>query len=451
MKRVPMRVLMMVLLTGVVSIISEFILAQVRGDIVQKHQQIIKECWEAQKGISDIRETLYKHQSLLANSVMDAEENQEYYVQEEKEVRENLSEMIKKLEKRMRGNKREQLYHKVYSNYCGYQGNADTILQFCAEGSRDMAVYYNNTTLKEFLTEIDENLDKLSVYTETYIEEQQKEMADAIELAVIVERVCMIVVIGIIFVCSIYCVKITRGLDQYKEELEKEIVKKNEVIQKRNEKMIHLQEGIIIGMANLIESRDGDTGEHVKRTSAYVRLIAEAARERGVYAEELTQTYIDCLVKAAPLHDVGKIAIPDQILNKPGKLTEAEFEAIKRHSLKGGRIIREIFEPIIEDEQYLKIAVDVASFHHEKWDGSGYMKHLKGQEIPLSARIMAIADVFDALVSQRCYKEALSVDEAFEIITESSGSHFDPKLVKVFLEIRPQIEEILEQEKNRGT
>ena len=191
-----------------------------------------------------------------------------------------------------------------------------------------------------------------------------------------------------------------------------------------------------------MENRDFDTGEHVRRTSAYVELIAKKAQKEGFYKNILTDNFINLLEKAAPMHDIGKIVIPDSILKKPGKLTSEEFEEIKRHTTEGGRIVHEVLGEN-EEPEYVNIASDVATFHHEKWDGSGYPYHKKGEDIPLSARIMAIADVYDALVSPRCYKLPMSPEEAFKIISESSGSHFDPILAELFLALRKPVEEVM--------
>ena len=199
-----------------------------------------------------------------------------------------------------------------------------------------------------------------------------------------------------------------------------------------------MQIQIISGLANLIESRDTETGEHVARTSAYVKVIAENAKRDGVYSNVLTDHYISLLTTLAPMHDVGKILVSDKILRKPGKLTEEEFEQIKLHTKYGDKVVRQVLSDIT-DEEYLSFASDIASYHHEKWDGKGYPKGLKGEEIPLSARIMAIADVFDALVSKRCYKEPMPIDDAFKTIEEEAGTHFDPKLVQVFLNAKEDV------------
>ena len=200
----------------------------------------------------------------------------------------------------------------------------------------------------------------------------------------------------------------------------------------KERKISSMQVHIISGLANLIESRDTETGEHVARTSAYVKALAEKCREEGVYSSIIDDHYITLLYTLAPMHDVGKILVSDKILRKPGRLTQEEFEEIKKHAALGGKVVRQILSEIT-DEEYLSFASDIATYHHEKWNGMGYPMGLKGKEIPLCARIMAIADVFDALVSKRCYKDAMTMDEAFQTIEEESGTHFDPLLVEVFL------------------
>ena len=202
---------------------------------------------------------------------------------------------------------------------------------------------------------------------------------------------------------------------------------------RNQKKMSAMQDHIIFGMANLIENRDMETGGHITRTSDYVKKLAEFARSDGIYADALDDHFISMLFTLAPMHDIGKIVIPDKILKKPGKLTEQEYEQMKDHAAAGGAMVREVLRGIAEEE-YLSFASDIATYHHERWDGTGYPNGLKGEDIPLPARIMAIADVFDALISQRCYKRAMSPETAFCIIKEESGTHFDPKLAKVFLD-----------------
>lgn len=199
---------------------------------------------------------------------------------------------------------------------------------------------------------------------------------------------------------------------------------------------------MVMGFATLIESRDSSTGGHVKRTTQYVKLLAEELKNRGYYAEILTKDYMKNLLKAAPMHDVGKIAVPDAILQKPGKLTQEEFDLMKLHAEKGGEIIQESFSRM-GNEEFLEMACEIARHHHEKWNGKGYPDGLKRKEIPLCARIMAIADVFDAVSADRCYRKALPLDTCFEIIQEGSGQDFDPILAEIFLDMRDEVEKII--------
>ena len=204
-----------------------------------------------------------------------------------------------------------------------------------------------------------------------------------------------------------------------------------------------MQEHIISGLASLIESRDTETGEHVMRTSNIVKTIAEDSLATGLYVQYIDEHFISLIYTLAPMHDVGKIVVSDQILRKPGKLTKEEYEEMKRHASEGGNVVRKILSGIT-DEEYLSFASDIATYHHEWWNGSGYPKGLKEEEIPLCARIMAIADVFDALVSKRCYKEPIPFDDAIELMKKESGTHFDPRLLEVFIRNKEKFREYCE-------
>ncbi len=219
------------------------------------------------------------------------------------------------------------------------------------------------------------------------------------------------------------------------DEKETELIEKIAEIEQSKLQVIKMQNHTIESLSNLVENRDEDTGEHVRRTRAYVELLAVQMMKNGHYPEILTPRYIRFLKRAAPMHDIGKIVVPDAILKKPGRLTPQEFEQMKRHASEGGRIVHEILDGY-EDPEYIQITANIAMHHHEKWDGSGYPDGLKGEQIPLCARIMAIADVFDALVSPRIYKSPMSYEEAYEIIQEGIGIHFDPIIAKEFLNIK---------------
>ena len=205
---------------------------------------------------------------------------------------------------------------------------------------------------------------------------------------------------------------------------------------------VHNKE-MVMGFATLVENRDGNTGGHIHRTTTYVEMLAKELKNRGLYKDELTEDYIKNLILAAPMHDVGKIAIPDAILQKPGKLTAEEFDVMKTHAAKGGEIIRETFKSMGDDE-YEKIAYQVARFHHEKWNGKGYPEGLSRKEIPLCARIMAVADVFDAVSAKRCYRDAMPLEQCFSIIENGSGQDFDPYITDVFLDMKEIITNIVE-------
>jgi putative two-component system response regulator len=194
-----------------------------------------------------------------------------------------------------------------------------------------------------------------------------------------------------------------------------------------------LQNNIISVLADMVENRDKRTGGHIERTSMYIKILIDRMKEGGVYLDEIENWDEERVISSARMHDLGKISITDIIINKPGKLTIEEYELMKTHVIEGERIIDQIIERTGEGD-FLRNAWLFASTHHEHWDGKGYPRGLKGEEIPLQGRIMAIVDVYDALVSERPYKKALSDEEAVKIIMEGSGTHFDPKIVKAFFE-----------------
>ena len=199
---------------------------------------------------------------------------------------------------------------------------------------------------------------------------------------------------------------------------------------------------LVESLATIVESRDVLTGDHVRNTRHYVGLIVEELKNVEKYTEVLNNAYSDNIISGSVLHDIGKIYISDTILNKPGKLTHDEFESMKKHTVLGSKVIKNTFTGNI-DEETQSIINNIVLYHHERWDGKGYPYGISGDSIPLSARIMAVADVFDALVSQRSYKKSFSVSEAYDIIEDESGTHFDSDIVDAFIRVRPMVEEFL--------
>ena len=224
--------------------------------------------------------------------------------------------------------------------------------------------------------------------------------------------------------------KYIKLLDSYNDTLKKEVDDKTRHI-------VEMHDNLIMGLAMMVESRDNSTGGHIKRTSEGVRLLIDEILGEGNL--DLSDEFCKDVIKAAPMHDLGKIAVDDDILRKPGRFTPEEFEKMKAHAAEGAKVIHEILLHT-DDDSFKKVAENVAHYHHERWDGSGYPEKLAGEQIPIEARIMAIADVYDALVSKRVYKEAFDFARADKIIMEGMGSQFDPRLQSVYEKARPKLE-----------
>ncbi|MCL2819837.1 MAG: response regulator [Oscillospiraceae bacterium] len=222
----------------------------------------------------------------------------------------------------------------------------------------------------------------------------------------------------------------TEMLQQQAEVLQRQ----TETLKQRTDKLLRLQNSMTSVLAHLVENRDKLTGEHIERTSEYIKLLLGAMIERKIYLDQIADWDMDVIISAARLHDLGKIVVSDLILNKPDKLMPSEFEMIKTHAIEGEKIITDI---IIKsgDDVFLHHARELAGSHHERWDGTGYPRGLKGEDIPLLGRIMSIADVYDALVSDRPYKKAFPHETAVAIILDSRGTQFDPVLADLFYEI----------------
>jgi len=238
-------------------------------------------------------------------------------------------------------------------------------------------------------------------------------------------------------------------LEQQKSELINFNSKLQEMVDAKVRTILELQSALLRSMAELVESRDDITGGHIERTQSYLGVLLEAMKNQNIYTDEVTQWDLNLVLMSAQLHDVGKIAVKDSILNKPGRLTPEEFEEVKKHTTFGGEVIDKIMESTSE-HTFLIYAKTFALTHHEKWDGSGYPRSLKGENIPILGRLMAIADVYDALCSDRPYKRAFSHDEAVRIISEGKGTHFDPILSDMFLSISDEFSVIAAALRNRS-
>ena len=249
-------------------------------------------------------------------------------------------------------------------------------------------------------------------------------------------------------------VKAQRALESHNEHLE-------DMVRQRTQELAKVQDATIAAMAALAETRDDETGNHIYRTQRYVKALAKALQHHPRFEYELTDESIELLFKSAPLHDIGKVSVPDHILKKNGPLTDDEFEAVKQHTTKGGDAIRSVEQNLGESSDFLRFAREIAYSHQEHWDGSGYPEGLAGDEIPISARLMAIADVYDALISRRCYKAPFSHETAVAMMEQGRGTHFDPDVLDSFLRIQNQFREIAQtftdqvgeepQESRRGT
>lgn len=444
MKNITLKIFLIVLLCGLIGITGQIILTYEIGRLSEGYEVIVDEYFKNLNENNEIRVLMYTHQAVIVkHTAADTEDKYNEYEWQAEQIEQELRERFNELGERMQGGEHEQVYHRAYTNFHTYLQNADVALEFSRAGSKNTADFYIVNILDVCTRKVNSCIEDMNGYLTEETEQAQEKMNGYISFSRVASVVSIIVIAASMAMCLYFCVRITVSLDQYKNELERDVQNKTAALVKHNERILNLQNSTIIGLANLIENRDGETGGHVKRTAKYVSMLARAARSADYKADILTDEYIELLERAAPLHDIGKIAVSDTILKKPGKLTDEEFEMMKQHASIGGKMIRDVIGGI-ENEEYVRIAEDIAAYHHEGWDGTGHCSGLSGEDIPLSARIMALADVFNALVSPRCYKKAFSLSEAFGIIEGSAGTHFDPKLTELFLALRPEIEQYLE-------
>ncbi|UKI53981.1 MAG: HD domain-containing protein [Treponema sp.] len=444
MKKVAHKIFLACISAFLVVLIGFSSIAIVFQNMRQIYENSMEEAIENSIFMDKIRRLV--NQELLTSSfytIATSNEVLAHYEQVEKNIRAELTECLSDFGKRMVGNEKAKIFHTINAGCQSVFQDNDLIRSMHSNGSKIYVEQYILGNIAHSKEILDSGLNSLAKYIDSELARTNKDLSFHYKMIVVSFSVAVFMSIGISVVLTVVCTMFTSQLEINKNNLQNDIIEKTDEIKEQNKKIIYIQEQTIYGMANLIESRDSDTGEHVKRTSLYVELLGKAAKEAGYHKEIITDGYIEILKKAAPMHDIGKIAVSDNILKKPGKLTEEEFKKIQNHTIAGEKIIREVLSGI-ESEDYVKIAADIAVSHHERWDGNGYPYKLKGEEIPLEARIMAIADVFDALVSPRCYKDPFSTDEAFEIISLSRGTHFDPVLTDLFISKKDEVIKIFE-------
>ncbi len=399
------------------------------------YDSMIGQVFEVQSDVEQIRSLLYKYEYNMISVMNSSETTQTETLHElteaEREIRKQLIVHGRILMSLERGSEKEALFRSVNDDILKYLNfNVVLLSMKDSEAPEDIA-QFTNTYILPLMNSVNSNINSLAAMTKSYIVTSRSEMESYLKSSRLLALVIFVVIIGAIIISVIHSHRVLMGLEE-----------KNRFFKQKSEssemRIAEIQYNTIMGIADLVESRSGETGQHVKRTSSLVNKILLQAKKKGLWTDVLTDEFIDCVTRAAPMHDLGKIVIPDAILNKPGKFTPDEFEVMKSHASAGGKIVHDIIGGV-EDKNYVDIASDIANFHHEKWNGKGYPTGKKGAEIPLSARIMAVADVFDALVSERCYKKPMSYDEAFALIEREAGEHFDPQVVELFLELKEQI------------
>ena len=399
------------------------------------YNSMINQVFVENADVEEIRSLLYKYEYNMASFMISSKITQEERLKEldnvELGIRQQLithGAITKKME---RDSEKERLFRSVNDDVLNYLNYNRVLLTMKDVESTESISQFMNTFVFPLMSRVNLSISTLSEMSKVYIGQSKAQMDSHLKSTKYFSIIGFIVLIFSLVNSTIYTHKVLKELEE-----------KNKFFQSKSEanemRILEIQNKTIMGIADLVESRSGETGQHVKRTSHLVNMILRQAKKKGKWSEILTEEYIDYVTRAAPMHDLGKIVIPDAILNKPGKFTPEEFEIMKTHASAGGKIVYDIIGGVA-DKKYVDIASDIAKYHHEKWNGSGYPNGKSGKEIPLCARIMAVADVFDALVSERCYKKPMSYKDAFALIERESGEHFDPAVVELFLELKDEI------------
>ena len=403
----------------------------------ERYSDILNNYVQMEDKMSMLSEGIYRMQSFtLSVMITNDDVSRSEYIAEIDQLEEKNMEILEYLGKNLRSTEAEEIFYCLYTDYLYFSSERAAVIDI---GSSEAAHYYVNTILELKMKDMNESLKKLDEIVVDNIVEAKEDIdtSNVINrtLITIVVTVSLLGMISLIAYFIKYSGKLMDTFDNEKRNHQKAI--------------IAMQQKTITDLAELVESRDGDTGTHVKNTATYVEMIAKQLAKESKYKSHMTNEYISLLKRFAPLHDVGKIVVSDTILLKPGKLTPEEFEIMKTHTVEGGKIVNSILNEI-EPEENVQIARNIARHHHEKWNGKGYPDNLSEEDIPLCARIMSVADVFDALISKRCYKDSFSLEDAYKIINDEKGQQFDPEVVDAFMAIRTEIEEYLNIKENNN-
>lgn len=395
----------------------------------------IEEVFEVENDVEELEALLYKYEYNMSSVLNSTKESHTETLGElsktELQIRNQLiihGQLLKKIQE---DKEKESLFRSVNDDILKYLNFNVVLLSMKETESPSEIDSFIDTYILPLMHSVNYSIDTLSKMSQSYIDQAKTKMNTYHNTAKFFTFIIFSILVTAIIISSIYSYKVLRDLEETKLFFKSKS-------ESNEQRISEIQHNTIMGIADLVESRSGETGQHVKRTSHLVNMILLQAKKMGKWPEILTDEYIDNVTRAAPMHDLGKITIPDAVLNKPGKLTDEEFEIMKTHASSGGKIVYEIIGGI-EEKTYVDIASDIANYHHEKWNGKGYPTGRKGEEIPLCARIMAVADVFDALISERCYKKAMSYEDAFKLIENEAGQHFDPEVVEIFLELKDEI------------
>ena len=409
-------------------------------DTRDNYEIILNKYIAEEEKMSKLSRDVYKMQSLTLSQMLSDDDVQIASLTKQiDDLHESNMELLKHIEKILNTYDEKDIYHELYSNYLNYKSEQETATDIRTHDSIKTSQYYTVNVLESRLSDMNMCITDLNKIAEEKIKAVREELDNNNRINSTM-MVCVAVGSFCIMIVLIICLVKFSG----------NIIGEFDAEQKQHkENVTRIQSKTIEGMAELVESRDGDTGTHIKNTARYVEMIARQMATMDKYHDVMSDEYIALLKRYAPLHDVGKIVVSDTILLKPGKLTEEEFNIMKLHALEGGQIIDRILSGI-ENEEKVTVAKDIATYHHEKWNGTGYPFGKSGEEIPLCARIMAVADVFDALVAKRCYKEPMPIEKAYDIIVGDAGKHFDPEVVDAFVAIRPQIAEYLRKQKEKN-